>query len=59
MGLASGITVSVGVGWWLTALIRPLAWEPSYASGVALKRKKKQKTPPCKTSLIERDLVYS
>ena len=26
-----------------TALIGPLAWEPPYASGVALKRKKKEK----------------
>ena len=26
-----------------TALIRPLAWEPPYAMGVALKDKKKQK----------------
>ena len=27
-----------------TALIRPLAWEPPYASGAALKKTKKQKT---------------
>ena len=26
-----------------TALIRPLAWEPPYAEGAALKRKKKAK----------------
>ena len=26
-----------------TALFRPLAWEPSYATGVALKRQKKKK----------------
>ena len=26
-----------------TALIRPLAWEPPYAEGAALKRKKKPK----------------
>ena len=26
------------------ALIRPLAWEPPYAMGVALKKKKKKKT---------------
>ena len=26
-----------------TALIQPLAWEPSYAEGPALKRKKKEK----------------
>ena len=26
-----------------TALIRPLAWEPLYAAGVALKKKKKEK----------------
>jgi len=28
-----------------TALIRPLAWEPPYAAGVALKREKKKKSP--------------
>ena len=27
-----------------TALIRPLAWEPPYAEGAALKRQKKKKT---------------
>ena len=27
-----------------TAMIRPLAWEPPYAVGVALKRQKDQKT---------------
>ena len=26
-----------------TALIRPLAWEPTYATGIALKKKKKKK----------------
>ena len=26
-----------------TALIRPLAWEPAYAAGMALKRPKKKK----------------
>ena len=55
MGSESGIAVSCGVGrkcgldpeWlWLwrgltaTALIRPLAWEPPYAVGAALKRQK-------------------
>ena len=53
VGLGSGIAVSCGVGcgldlaWlWLwcrpaaVALIGPLAWEPPYAVGVALKRKK-------------------
>ena len=27
-----------------TALIRPLAWEPPYAAGTALKRKKEKKS---------------
>ena len=55
MGYGSGIAVSCGVGqrlgsypallwFWhrleATALIRPLAWEPPYASGAALKDKK-------------------
>ena len=31
-----------GVGQWLS-LIRPLAWEPPYTVGVALKSKKKKK----------------
>jgi len=35
--------VSCGVGWQLQ-LIRPLAWEPPYAAGVALKSKKKKPT---------------
>ena len=61
MGLGSGIALSCGVGCrlgldpallWLwcrlvaAALIRPLAWEPPYAEGVAqeiAKRKKKYK----------------
>ena len=32
---------------WLAAIapIQPLAWEPPYATGVALKRKKKRHTP--------------
>ena len=29
-----------GVGWAATALIRPLAWEPPYATGAALKGQK-------------------
>ena len=33
------VTVSCGVG----QLIRPLAWEPLYATGVALKKQKKKK----------------
>ena len=56
MGLGSGVAVRYGVGHrrglalallWLwrrpaaTALTRPLAWEPPYAAGVALKRQKK------------------
>ena len=59
MGSGSGIAVSCGVGrrcaasdptlQWLwrrpmaTAPIRPLAWEPPYAAGVALKIAKKKK----------------
>ena len=31
-----------------TALIRPLAWEPPYATGVALKRPKKKKKKKAK-----------
>ena len=57
-GLGSGIVMCCGVGHrcssdpkllWLcgrlvaTALIRPLAWEPPYAVGVALKDKKTNK----------------
>ena len=54
MGLGSSIAVSYGGGhrygldpvllWlWLAtgALIRPLAWEPPYVAGTALKRPKK------------------
>ena len=55
-GLAQWVAMSCGVGrrhssdlalLWLwhrpvaTAVIRPLAWEPPYAVGVALKRQKK------------------
>ena len=58
MGLGSSVAVSCGVGrrysldpelLWLwrrlvaTVLIGPLAWEPPYASGVALKDKKTKK----------------
>ena len=39
-----------------TALIRPLAWEPPYAAGAALKRQKKkytdQKIDKCVTKLL-------
>ena len=56
--MESGVAVSCGVGcrrssdpallWlWLrsaaTTLIRPLAWEPPYAMGAALKSKKEKK----------------
>ena len=34
-----------------TALIRPLAWEPPYATGVALKKDKKTTPPQIKTNL--------
>ena len=61
MGQGSGIAVSCGVGCscgldptllWLwcwpatVALIRPLAWEPSFAVGVGLKQQ--QKVMKCK-----------
>ena len=35
-----------------TALIRPLAWEPPYAAGVALKRQKTKKERKRKTNII-------
>ena len=62
-GLRSGVAVSCGIGrrlgsdtalLWLwcrpaaTALIRPLAWEPPYAVGVALKDKKNKTKKPKK-----------
>ena len=40
MQLASGVAVAVAVA---TAPIGPLAWEPSYAMGAALKRPKKER----------------
>ena len=58
MGQGCGVAMSCGVGrrhdsdpaWlWLwrrsvaTAQIGPLTWEPTYAMGVALKKKKKDK----------------
>ena len=58
MGQGSGVAMSCGVGrrcgsdlalLWLwhrpaaTAPIRPLNWEPPYASGVALEKTKRQK----------------
>ena len=61
MGYGSNVAMSCGVGLrrgsdlallWLwhrlvaTAPIRPLAWEPPYAVGAALKRKKRQKKKP-------------
>ena len=48
-----------------TALIRPLAWEPSYATGAALGKVKKQKTPQkihlskCRENVYSFVLVYS
>ena len=35
--------VSCGGGWRLYLPIQPLAWEPPYAAGAALKRPKKKK----------------
>ena len=58
VGWGSGIAVNCGVGrrggsdpmllwlWWRLAAvapIRPLAWEPPYAAGAALKRQKTEK----------------
>ena len=60
----SGIALSCGVGCrcgsdhvflWLclrpeaTAVIRPLAWEPPYATGVALEKIKRPKKKPLRT----------
>ena len=46
MDWGSGVAVSCGVGCShrlvATALISPLAWEPPYAAGAALKRQKKK-----------------
>ena len=46
-GLAQWAKVLVLLGLWLrpvaTGPIRPLAWEPPYATGVALKRQKGKK----------------
>ena len=36
-----------------TALIRPLAWEPPYATGVALKRQKTKRKKKKETNKIE------
>ena len=45
MWLESGVAVAVGRPAAATALIRPLAWEPPYAPGAALKiQKTKDKT---------------
>ena len=33
--------------WYRSAPIQPLAWEPPYAVGVALKKKKKRKKKEC------------
>ena len=41
--LGSGVAVAVAVVQ-AVALIRPLAWEPPYAVGVALEKAKKNKT---------------
>ena len=41
MWLGSGVAVAVAVAS-AAALIQPLAWEPPYAAGAAVKRKKKK-----------------
>ena len=66
VGEGSGVAMSCGVGrrhgldptlLWLwrrpvaTALIRPLAWEPPYAVGAALKRQKTKKKKKRKKEL--------
>ena len=38
-----------------TALIRPLAWEPPYAVGVALEKAKRQKKNPKRITAVLRD----
>ena len=43
MRLGSSVAVAVVCGPAATALIGPLAWEPLYATGAALKSKKKKK----------------
>ena len=43
MWLGSGVAVTVAYRPAATALIRPLAWEPPYATGAALKRQKTKK----------------
>ena len=43
MWLGSGIAVAMSKPAAVTAPIRPLAWEPPYVMGAALKRKKKKK----------------
>ena len=40
-----------------TAPIRPLAWEPPYAAGVALKRRKQKRQKQTKKSKCELDEV--
>ena len=47
LALLSGLRIwrcfDSGIGWWLTALIRPLAWEPPYVVGAALEKAKRQR----------------
>ena len=42
-----------------TALIRPLAWEPPYALGTALKKKKKKKKSKSTILIIKTTIVGS
>ena len=46
MWLGSCIAVAGAGGLVATALIGPLAWDPPYAVGAAIKGKKKKKIPP-------------
>ena len=73
MGLGSSVVVSSGVGFrhgldpallWLwrrlaaIAPIRPLAWEPPYAAGVALEKTKKKKINKPLGRLTEKERRY-
>ena len=40
------------------ALIRPLAWEPPYAMGVALEKTKRQKTKKQKNPIIYSNSIF-
>ena len=73
MGQGSGVAVSCGVGHrrsldlvllWLwrrpaaIAPIRPLAWEPPYATGVALKTNKKKKKERAEGEVKQKQRIH-